>query len=96
MHLAFHVLIGTMAIVYICFKTRLALIMAYIHVNMCMSQKIFYIFVRMRLAFHGHFGTLIMVYIFNRMCLAFHVPIKTINMVYILLYVWPFMFLLKP
>jgi hypothetical protein len=70
MHLASHVLIGTLAMVYICFKTRLALTLAYILVKMRMSQEMVYILVRMCLAFYVHFGTLIMIYIFIRMCLA--------------------------
>jgi hypothetical protein len=72
MHLALHVLMGTLIMVYVSFKTCMDLATTYIPIKMCMP-------------FHVHFKTMAMSYIFVRIRLGLHVPFETLSMAYVLI-----------
>ncbi len=91
-HLAFHVLVGTLVMAYVSFETCLALVMTYFFVRMCLTLHVpfdtlimVYIFIKMHLVFHVSFIILSMVYILVKMHLAFHVHFGTLAMTYILI-----------
>lgn len=92
-HMDLHVPIKTLALVYVYFKMCLALTMAYIN----LASSVLWDLVKMCLAFHVPFKTLIMAYVFIKMHLAFHVPFKILAMgTFSLECVWPHMFPLEP
>jgi hypothetical protein len=90
MHIALHVRMGTLIMVYVSFETCMGLAMTYIPIKICLAFHVnfktlamSYILVKIRLVFHVYFGTLAMVYILIRVHMAVHVPFGTLVMTYI-------------
>ncbi len=69
-HLAFHVLVGTLAMAYVSCKMNLVLTMVYILIKIYLTLAMVYISIRMHLIPCVHFQTLVMTYIFIKTCMA--------------------------
>jgi hypothetical protein len=93
MHLALHVLVETLAMAYISFKTCFAIAMVYIlvimhptlHVPFKALAMIYMFEIKMCLASHVLFETLVMASILVKMRVAPCVPFKTLAMAYFLI-----------
>jgi hypothetical protein len=70
MHSTFHVLVGTLAMAYVSFKTNLVLTTVYIPSKIYLTLAMVYISIRINLVPCVLFQTLVTIYIFIKICMA--------------------------